>query len=201
MGIHKRGPHGGLRSCGCREGGPGLGGVVRSLFSGFGLLLLEGVVRAANPARVFGQGGRGVRRSSLFCPLLQTFVSGRPKEPNCGRDARGDGGEGARHPYRAQVSERGAGSCRARGTLEGVCEALQRPQAGGKSPRLVRLLLPPGQGPEDEGGRVRPEGADANANRPAKGNGMIETYERLRDSASGEAGAAWKAADREESNL
>ena len=30
---------------------------------------------------------------------------------------------------------------------------------------------------------------------------MIETYERLRDSASGEVGAAWKAADREESNL
>jgi hypothetical protein len=47
MGIHKRGPHGGLRSCGCREGGPGLGGVVRSLFRGFGLLLLEGIVRAA----------------------------------------------------------------------------------------------------------------------------------------------------------
>ena len=47
MGIHKRGPHGGLCSSGCREGGPGLGGVVRSLFSGFGLLLLEGVVRAA----------------------------------------------------------------------------------------------------------------------------------------------------------
>src|SRR5215218_57520 len=57
MGIHKRGPHGGLCSCGCREGGPGLGGVVRSLFRGFGLLLLEGVVRAANPATVFGQGG------------------------------------------------------------------------------------------------------------------------------------------------
>src|SRR5215211_4948569 len=57
MGIHKRGPHGGLRSCGCRESGPGLGGVVRSLFGGFGLLLLEGVVRAATPAMVFGQGG------------------------------------------------------------------------------------------------------------------------------------------------
>jgi hypothetical protein len=25
-----------------------------------------------------------VRRSSLFCPLLQTFVSGRPKEPISG---------------------------------------------------------------------------------------------------------------------
>jgi hypothetical protein len=47
MGIHKRGPHGGLRSSGCNEGGPGLGGVVRSLFSGFGLLLLEGIVRVA----------------------------------------------------------------------------------------------------------------------------------------------------------
>ena len=47
MGIHKRGPHGGLRSCGCSEGGPGLGGVVRSLFGGFGLLLLEGIVRVA----------------------------------------------------------------------------------------------------------------------------------------------------------
>src|SRR5215208_1083946 len=45
MGIHKRGPHGGLRSCGCSEGGPGLGGVVRSLFRGVGLLLLEGIVR------------------------------------------------------------------------------------------------------------------------------------------------------------
>ena len=57
MGIHKRSPHSGLRSCGCGEGGPGLGGVVRSLFRGFGLLLLEGVVRAANSATVFGQGG------------------------------------------------------------------------------------------------------------------------------------------------
>jgi hypothetical protein len=57
MGIHKRGPHVGLRACGCREGGPGLGGVVYSLFRGFGLLLLEGVVRAANPALVCGQGG------------------------------------------------------------------------------------------------------------------------------------------------
>jgi hypothetical protein len=47
MGIHKRGPHGGLRSSGCSEGGPGLGGVVRSLFGGFGLLLLEGLVRVA----------------------------------------------------------------------------------------------------------------------------------------------------------
>src|SRR5918994_794613 len=47
MGIHKRCPYGGLRSCGCREGGPGLGGVVRSLFRGFGLLLLEGIVRVA----------------------------------------------------------------------------------------------------------------------------------------------------------
>jgi hypothetical protein len=47
MGIYKRGPHGGLRSCGCNEGGPGLGGVVRSLFGGFGLLLLEGIVRVA----------------------------------------------------------------------------------------------------------------------------------------------------------
>src|SRR5215212_1560661 len=47
MCIYKRGPHGGLRSCGCREGGAGLGGVVRSLFRGFGLLLLEGIVRAA----------------------------------------------------------------------------------------------------------------------------------------------------------
>jgi hypothetical protein len=36
----------------------------------------------------------------------------------------------------------------------------------------VQLLLPPGRVSEDEGGRVRPEGADANANRPAKGNGM-----------------------------
>jgi hypothetical protein len=45
MGIHKRGPHGGLRSSGCRAGSAGLGGVVRSLFGGFGLLLLEGVVR------------------------------------------------------------------------------------------------------------------------------------------------------------
>src|SRR5215204_5213909 len=57
MGIHKRGPHGGLRSSGCNDGGPGLGGVVRSLFSGFGLLLLEGIVREAIPAMVFGQGG------------------------------------------------------------------------------------------------------------------------------------------------
>src|SRR5215204_176025 len=32
MGIHKRGPHGGLLACGCSEGGPVLGGVVRSLF-------------------------------------------------------------------------------------------------------------------------------------------------------------------------
>jgi hypothetical protein len=47
MGIHKRGSHGGLRSSGCSEGGAGLGGVVRSLFSGFGLLLLEGIVRVA----------------------------------------------------------------------------------------------------------------------------------------------------------
>jgi hypothetical protein len=47
MGIHKRGPHGGLRSSGCNEGGPGLGGVVRSLFGGFRLLLLEGIVREA----------------------------------------------------------------------------------------------------------------------------------------------------------
>jgi hypothetical protein len=47
MGIHKRGPHGCLRSSGCSEGGPGLGGVVRSLFGGFGLLLLEGLVRVA----------------------------------------------------------------------------------------------------------------------------------------------------------
>jgi hypothetical protein len=47
MGIYKRGPHGGLRSSGCNEGGPGLGGVVRSLFGGFGLLLLEGIVRVA----------------------------------------------------------------------------------------------------------------------------------------------------------
>jgi hypothetical protein len=30
---------------------------------------------------------------------------------------------------------------------------------------------------------------------------MTETYEQLRDSATGEAGAAWKAADREEANL
>ena len=30
---------------------------------------------------------------------------------------------------------------------------------------------------------------------------MNETYEQLRDSATGEAGEAWKAADREESNL
>ena len=100
MGIHKCGPHGGLRSCGCREGGPGLGGVVRSLFSGFGLLLSEVVVRAANPARVFGHGGWGVRRSSLFCPLLETFVSGRAKEPICGRDARGDGGSRAEPAHR-----------------------------------------------------------------------------------------------------
>jgi hypothetical protein len=57
MGIHKRGPHGGLRSCGCGEGGPGLGGVVRSLFSGFGLLLLEGVVKSATPTMMFNQGG------------------------------------------------------------------------------------------------------------------------------------------------
>jgi hypothetical protein len=57
MGIHKRGPHGCLRSCGCGEGGAGLGGVVRSLFSDFGFLLLEGVVRSANPAMVFNQGG------------------------------------------------------------------------------------------------------------------------------------------------
>src|SRR5919112_1914762 len=47
MDIHKRGPHVGLLACGCSEGGPVLGGVVRSLFRGFGLLLLEGVVRAA----------------------------------------------------------------------------------------------------------------------------------------------------------
>jgi hypothetical protein len=47
MGIHQRGPHGGLLSCGGGEGGPGLRGFVRSLFSGFGLLLLEGIVRAA----------------------------------------------------------------------------------------------------------------------------------------------------------
>ena len=47
MGIHKRGPHGGLRSSGCSEGGQGLGGVDRSLFGGLGLLLLEGPVRAA----------------------------------------------------------------------------------------------------------------------------------------------------------
>jgi hypothetical protein len=30
---------------------------------------------------------------------------------------------------------------------------------------------------------------------------MTETYEQLRDSASGEAGEAWRRADREESNL
>ena len=30
---------------------------------------------------------------------------------------------------------------------------------------------------------------------------MNETYEQLRDSATGEAGEAWKVADREESNL
>ena len=47
MGIYKRGPHGGLRSSGCNEGGPGRGGVVRSLFGGFRLLLLEGIVREA----------------------------------------------------------------------------------------------------------------------------------------------------------
>ncbi len=47
MGIDKRGPHGGLRSSGCSEGGQGLGGVVRSLFGGCGLLLLEGIVREA----------------------------------------------------------------------------------------------------------------------------------------------------------
>jgi hypothetical protein len=45
-----------------------LGGVVRSLFSGFGLLLLEGVVRDANPAIVYGQGecpfGHGLTRYS-----------------------------------------------------------------------------------------------------------------------------------------
>jgi hypothetical protein len=56
MGIHKRRPHGVLRSCGCREGGPGLGGVVRSLFSAFGLLLLEGVVKSATSAMMFNQG-------------------------------------------------------------------------------------------------------------------------------------------------
>jgi hypothetical protein len=47
MCIHERGPHGGLLSCGCSEGGAGLCGVVRSLFSGFGLLLLDGIVRAS----------------------------------------------------------------------------------------------------------------------------------------------------------
>jgi len=57
MGVHKRGPHGGLRTSGFREGGAGLGGVVRSLFRGFGLLLLEGVVRTATTAIVFDQGG------------------------------------------------------------------------------------------------------------------------------------------------
>jgi hypothetical protein len=45
MGIHKRGPHGGLLACGRSKSGPGVRGVVRSLYSGFGLLLLEGVVR------------------------------------------------------------------------------------------------------------------------------------------------------------
>jgi hypothetical protein len=34
-----------------------VGGVVRRLFRGFGLLLLEGVVKAATPAVVFNQGG------------------------------------------------------------------------------------------------------------------------------------------------
>src|SRR5215210_2122976 len=57
MDVHKRRHHVGLLACGCREGGPGLCGVVRSLFRGFGLLLFEGVVRAATPALVFGQGG------------------------------------------------------------------------------------------------------------------------------------------------
>ena len=57
MGVHKRGPDGGLRTSGFREGGAGLGGVVRSLFRGFGLLLLEVVVRTVTPALVFGQGG------------------------------------------------------------------------------------------------------------------------------------------------
>jgi hypothetical protein len=33
------------------------GGVVRSLFSGFGFLLLEGVVRVSTPAMVVNQGG------------------------------------------------------------------------------------------------------------------------------------------------
>jgi hypothetical protein len=46
MGIHKRGPHGGLLACGRSESGKGVRGVVRSLFSGFGLLLLEGIMRA-----------------------------------------------------------------------------------------------------------------------------------------------------------
>jgi hypothetical protein len=30
---------------------------------------------------------------------------------------------------------------------------------------------------------------------------MTETYEQIRESATGEAGAVWKAADREENNL
>jgi hypothetical protein len=63
MDIHKRRPDGGLRSCGCGEGSPGLGGVVCSLFRGFDLLLLEGVVRAANPGTVFGWGGCSFGRS------------------------------------------------------------------------------------------------------------------------------------------
>ena len=47
MGIHERGPHGGLLACRCSKGGAGLRDVVRSLFSRFSLLLLEGVVREA----------------------------------------------------------------------------------------------------------------------------------------------------------
>lgn len=44
-GIHKRGPHGSLLTCGRSESGSGVRGVVRSFFSGFGLLLLDAVVR------------------------------------------------------------------------------------------------------------------------------------------------------------
>jgi hypothetical protein len=66
MAIHKRGPHGGLRSSGCSEGGPGLGGVVRSLFSDFGFLLLEGVVKSATPAMMFNQGGCSTREDVLL---------------------------------------------------------------------------------------------------------------------------------------
>jgi hypothetical protein len=89
VGVHKRGPHGGLRSCGRSEGGPGLGSIVRGLFVGFGLLLLEGALRRHDTgfsAPLFARVLTGHIEGNEFHTetgdndLVQTFVSGREKE-------------------------------------------------------------------------------------------------------------------------